>query len=63
MNFFANEFKMSEYEVVALMGAHNLGLATVSNSGYSGQWVIGQGGRLNNNFYKILSGSKQWIQV
>ena len=44
--FFAEKFNMTASETVALMGAHNLGLANITTSGYSGQWVIGQGGKL-----------------
>jgi hypothetical protein len=37
---------MTASETVALMGAHNFGLANISPSGFSDQWVIGQGGKL-----------------
>jgi hypothetical protein len=42
--FFAAEFGLTAEETVALMGAHNLGLATTKNSGYSGVFVTGQAG-------------------
>jgi hypothetical protein len=42
--FFAAEFGLTAEETVALMGAHNLGIATAKNSGYSGVFVTGQAG-------------------
>jgi hypothetical protein len=63
MSYFSSTFNLTEEETVALMGAHNLGLATLENSGFSGQWVNGQAGRLNNQFYKILINSNQWTQM
>jgi hypothetical protein len=63
MNYFSSKFNMSEYETVALMGAHNPGLAMVDNSGYSGWWVEGQMGKLNNMYYRILVNNMNWTQV
>ena len=63
MDFFSSSFNMSEYEIVALMGAHTPGLATLSNSGYAGWWVEGQMGKLNNLYYKVLVHSNDWVQV
>jgi hypothetical protein len=61
--FFAEKFNMTPSETVALMGAHNLGLANISTSGFSGQWVLGQGGKLSNQYYKILVENTKWMQV
>ncbi len=44
--FFAEKFNMTTSKTVALMGAHSLGLANISTSGFSGQWVISQSGKL-----------------
>jgi hypothetical protein len=63
MAFFASNFNMTERETVALMGAHNPGRALFSNSGFSGNWVEGQAGKLNNKYYKILVNNYDWTQV
>jgi Peroxidase len=34
MNYFANNFGFTPDEVVALMGAHNVGVASTQNSGF-----------------------------
>jgi Peroxidase len=45
MNYFANNFGFTPDEVVALMGAHNVGVASTQNSGFQ---------VLKETVYKIL---------
>jgi len=49
-------------DLVALMGAHKLGKATVRNSGYRGEWMTGGGcsSRLNLKYFiRVLTGPKR----
>merc|ERR1740128_1271050 len=55
MSFFATEFGFDSNETVALMGAHTLGRASTSNSGFQGTWIANEADLFNNEFYKKLS--------
>ena len=55
LHFFSTEFGFGPEEVVALMGAHTIGEASRSNSGFDGQWV-GNNERLNNQYYRAMIG-------
>ena len=49
-----NIFGHDIFQVVAIMGGHNLGGAARTNSGYSGIWTIGDKARFNTQFYQNL---------
>ena len=55
LDYFQTNFGFSSRETVAIMGAHTLGVATKSQSGFDGPdgWV-GSRETLNNAFYKAL---------
>ena len=55
MEYFSDMFGMDEDEVTALMGAHTLGGAKASNSGYAGVWMEGEKLYFNNQFYKRMT--------
>jgi len=65
VRFFGIEFGLSAREVVALMGAHTLGRASVQNSGYEGPWLRGPGAAsiLNNRYYREFIERIRWDQV
>ena len=54
---------MSNEQTAAIMGAHTLGNLEVSNSGYSGNWLIDPEGELtmrntfDNSFYSFMMNS------
>ena len=52
--YFNNEFGFSKNQVVALMGAHNLGSAVVNNSGYDGKWIGKSNGGISEYFYTLM---------
>jgi len=54
MSFFSEEFGFSPLEVTALMGAHTLGNAEITNSGFHGTWVQGEAGQFNNKYYSNM---------
>lgn len=53
-NYFYREFGFSKDQVIALMGAHNLGSAVVTNSGYDGKWIGSQVGGLSEIFFSLM---------
>lgn len=52
-NYFATVFGLSVPETTALLGAHSLGRASRTNSGFDGQWDPSPG-RLDNAYYQSL---------
>ena len=54
MDFFSTEFGFSTREVTALMGAHTLGNAEISNSGFHGTWVNNEQAYFSNQYYKNI---------
>ena len=49
--------RITEYDLVALLGVHNLGRATQTNSGFHGNWGAGADrNRLNNGMYTFMLG-------
>lgn len=58
---FVTRLGFSYSETAALIGAHVLGLASASNSGYNGTWVR-QNAVFNNGFFQNLIG-RPWHQV
>lgn len=62
LDFFREEMNMTVREVVAIIGAHSLGRATLSNSGFNGRWV-GTADTFSNDFYRELAnGNNRWMQ-
>lgn len=53
MAFFETEFGLDANETVALLGAHTLGRAQSSNSGFNGPWITGETTLFNNQYYKV----------
>ena len=53
MEYFSDHFGYTKKEVVALMGAHTLGLNDVDNSGYSGPYT-GDLMKLDNTYYSAM---------
>ena len=53
-HFHVNKRPFNERQIVALMGAHNLGSAHLDISGFSGSWVI-QNDTLTNVYYQNLA--------
>merc|ERR1711881_587221 len=52
MSWFAEDFDMTEPQVVALVGgAHSLGRASVSNSGYHGSWIPNREDHFDNELF------------
>ena len=60
LDFFGNGMNMTNREVVALLGAHSLGQATLRNSGFDGPWAIPMD-RFDNGFYRELV-TNGWVQ-
>jgi hypothetical protein len=51
-------------QVVALMGAHSLGGAHLSNSGYQGKWSDPQNVGFNELYYRnMINPRNKWINV
>jgi len=57
MTYFNETFGFSPLEVTALMGAHTLGNAEITNSGYNGPWVSGEFLYFNNKYYSNMVSS------
>jgi len=66
--FFREKFNMEPKEVVALMGVHTLGRASLNNSGFDGEWMAmkdddDENVRFNNKYYKqIIDPNVVWKQ-
>jgi len=61
MDFFSKEFGFSTREVTALMGAHTLGNAEISNSGFHGTWVNNEQAYFSNQYYaNIVDDTISW---
>jgi len=61
MDFFSKEFGFTTREVTALMGAHTLGNAEISNSGFHGTWVNNEQAYFSNQYYKnIVDDTISW---
>jgi len=61
MDFFFNEFGFSDRETTALMGAHTLGAALITQSGFHGTWVSNEVRYFNNQYYtNIADSSLSW---
>jgi catalase (peroxidase I) len=54
LDFFNSRYKMNLHEVVAIMGAHNLGRLQKDNSGFEGGWTLFQSS-FGNLYYKTFS--------
>ena len=49
------------FQVVALMGAHSLGMASKSNSGYQGIWTPGGQFSLDSEYYaNMIDPNRTW---
>ena len=59
-DFFDEKFGFDQYETVVLLGAHTLGGASASNSGFQGTWTDNPL-RLDNEYYSELA--RPWRQV
>jgi len=57
MTYFNTTFGFSPLEVTALMGAHTMGNAEITNSGYNGPWVSGEFLYFNNKYYSNMVSS------
>jgi hypothetical protein len=53
-SFFETNFQYTKQDVVAILGAHNLGMTNATNSGYDGPWVTQWNARFDNQFYKNM---------
>ena len=52
---------MCLFQVVALMGAHSLGMASKSNSGYQGIWTPGGQFSLDSEYYaNMIDPNRTW---
>ena len=62
MEVFRDGMSMTERQVVALIGAHTMGMATPRNSGFQGPWAP-PANRFDNAFFRTLvSNNSQWHQ-
>ena len=62
MDVFRDGMGMTEKQVVALIGAHTLGMTSPRNSGFQGPWAPPTN-RLDNGFYSLLvAASSGWHQ-
>ena len=59
-DFFDEKFGFDQYETVVLLGAHTLGGASVSNSGFQGTWTDNPL-NLDNEYYSELA--RPWRQI
>ena len=63
MTVFRDGMNMSERQVVALIGAHTLGMTVPENSGFQGPWSPPTN-RLDNAFYRLLMAAPSgWSQT
>ena len=59
---FGDQMNMTVRQVVAILGAHTLGAAAITRSGFRGPWVP-QATVFNNDFYRQLSSTNNdWFQ-
>lgn len=62
MEIFRNGMGLTERQVVALIGAHTLGMTTPRNSGFQGPWAPPTN-RFDNAFFRTLvSNNSDWHQ-
>ena len=62
LNVFGAGMGMTERQVVALVGAHTMGMATPKNSGFQGPWAFPTNS-FDNGFYRLLvSEASGWHQ-
>ncbi len=62
MEIFRNGMGMTERQVVALIGAHTMGMTTPRNSGFQGPWAPPTN-RFDNAFFRTLvSNNSEWHQ-
>lgn len=62
LDYFKKEFGFNETETVALMGAHTLGRANTSNSGFEGVWIEDEADTFDNDYYMVLvDPSNNWV--
>lgn len=62
MDVFGDGMGMTERQVVALVGAHTMGMATPKNSGFQGPWKL-PANSFDNGFYRVLiSDGSGWHQ-
>ena len=62
MEIFRDGMGMTERQVVALIGAHTMGMATPRNSGFQGPWAPPTD-RFDNAFFRTLvSNNSEWHQ-
>ena len=62
MEIFRDGMGMTERQIVALIGAHTMGMATPRNSGFQGPWAPPTN-RFDNAFFRTLSANgSEWHQ-
>ena len=68
--YYQKEFRFSPKEVATIMGAHNLGGASIGNAGYQGTWKPGYKNgvnlalTMNNDYYGIMIDPNiQWENI
>lgn len=62
MDVFGDGMGMTERQVVALVGAHTMGMATPKNSGFQGPWKV-PANSFDNRFYSVLISDRSgWHQ-
>ena len=61
MEFFRDGMGMTERQVVALIGAHTMGMTATQNSGFQGPWAPPTN-RFDNAFFRSLAGNNPWRQ-
>lgn len=61
MEVFKDGMGMTERQVVALIGAHTMGMTSPQNSGFQGPWAPPTN-RFDNAFFRSLAGDNAWRQ-
>ena len=63
LNYFRTIMNMTTRDAVAIIGAHRLGTASVTSSGFNGPWALPTN-RFDNGFYRVLlgDGNAVWVQ-